>query len=144
MSYSEKVKDLFFNPKYVGEIKNPDGLGKVGNPKCGDVMWVYIKVKDDKIVEIKFKTFGCAAAVASSEALCRLADGKTLSEAKKIEEKDIVDFVGGLPAIKFHCSVLGSDALKDAIKDYEKNSYCSLACSGTVVVLRDFFWKLPA
>lgn len=117
--YAEEVIKRFKNPKFMGEIKNPDGVGKVGNPQCGDMMHVFIKVRDDKIVDIKFQTFGCVAAISASDALCELAKGKTLKEAMKISDKDISDKLRGLPPIKHHCSVLGADALKDAIKDYE-------------------------
>lgn len=118
--YSNKVLKHFKDPKHMGEIKNADGIGKVGNPTCGDLMHVYIKVKKDVITDIKFQTFGCVAAIAASDALCELAKGKTLKQAEKIEDKDIADYLGGLPAIKHHCSILGATALKDAIKDYER------------------------
>ena len=104
----------------MGEIKNPDGVGKIGNPRCGDIMWVYIKVKNDKIKDIKFKTFGCAAAIATSSMITQLAKGKTIDKAKKITVNDIAKSLKGLPSIKMHCSDLAADALKLAIKDYEK------------------------
>jgi nitrogen fixation NifU-like protein len=116
--YTEKVKDHFLNPRNVGEIKNPDGYGKVGNPVCGDVMAIYIKVKDEKIIDIKFKTFGCAAAVATSSVLTEMVKGKTINEALKITRDDVANELGGLPAIKMHCSNLAADALREAIKDY--------------------------
>jgi nitrogen fixation NifU-like protein len=116
--YTEKVKDHFLNPRNVGEIKNPDGFGKVGNPGCGDVMAIYIKVKDEKIVDIKFKTFGCAAALATSSVLTEMVKGKTIDEALKITRDDVANELGGLPAIKMHCSNLAADALREAIKDY--------------------------
>lgn len=119
-TYTKKVLQYFKNPKHVGEIKNPDGIGKVGNPICGDVMAVFIKVKDNKIADIKFKTFGCIAAISSTEALCRVAKGKKLADAKKISAKDIMKELGGLPPIKMHCSVLGADALRKAIQHYEE------------------------
>ena len=119
--YSKKALEYFKNPKFVGEIKNPDGLGKVGNPVCGDVMHIYIKVKDNKITDIKFKTFGCVAAISSSEALCRIAKGKTLEQAERITNKDILDHLGWLPPVKVHCSVLGAEGLRDAIDNYRKN-----------------------
>lgn len=119
-TYSKRAMDYFKNPKYVGEIKNPDGAGKVGNPVCGDVMHIFIKVKDSRITDIKFKTFGCVAAISSSEALCRLAKGKTVEQAEKITNKDILDHLGWLPPVKMHCSVLGANGLKDAIKDYKE------------------------
>ena len=116
--YTEKVKDHFFHPRNVGEIKDADGFGKVGNPKCGDVMAIYIKVKDNKISDIKFKTFGCAAAVATSSVLTEMVKGKTIDEALKITRGDVANELGGLPAIKMHCSNLAADALREAIKDY--------------------------
>lgn len=109
----------FLHPKNMGEIKNPDGVGKVGNPKCGDVMWVYIKVKDNKLQDVKFKTFGCAAAIASSSMLTQLAKGKKISDAKKIQNKDVAKKLKGLPPVKIHCSNLAADALQKAIEDYE-------------------------
>ena len=117
--YSDKVMDHFANPRNVGEIKDADGVGKVGNPQCGDVMWLYIKVKDDIITDIKFKTFGCGAAIATSSMITELAKGKTVEEAKKISRQDVADSLDGLPPVKLHCSNLASDALKEAIKDYE-------------------------
>jgi nitrogen fixation NifU-like protein len=117
--YTEKVKEHFFHPRNVGEIKNPDGYGKVGNPVCGDVMAIYIKVKDNKIVDIKFKTFGCAAAISTSSILTEMVKGKTLDEALKITRDDVANELGGLPAIKMHCSNLAADALHEAIKDYK-------------------------
>jgi len=118
--YSKKVIEMFQNPKFAGEIKNADAVGEVGNVKCGDIMRVYLKVKDDKIEDIKFKTYGCMAAIAASDAMCKLAKGKTIEEASKITSKDIVKELGGdLPLIKVHCSVLGMEALKKAIEDYK-------------------------
>ena len=117
--YSKKVMQNFFHPRNLGEMKNPDGVGKVGNPVCGDIMQVQIKVKDGKIKDIKFKTFGCAAAIATSSMITQLAKGKTLEQAKKITNKDIAKSLKGLPPIKMHCSNLASDALKKAIEDYE-------------------------
>ena len=118
IDYTEKVKEHFFHPRNVGEIKNADGIGKVGNPTCGDVMAIYIKVKDDRIVDIKFKTFGCTAAIATSSILTEMAKGKTLDEALKITRDDVANELGGLPAIKMHCSNLAADALREAIKEY--------------------------
>jgi nitrogen fixation NifU-like protein len=109
----------FANPHNVGEIPDADGIGKVGNPQCGDVMWLYIKVKDNIITNIKFKTFGCGAAIATSSMITELARGKTLEEAKKISRQDVADSLDGLPPTKMHCSNLASDALREAIKDYE-------------------------
>ncbi len=117
--YSEKVMDHFANPRNVGEIPDADGIGKVGNPQCGDVMWLYIKVKDNIITDIKFKTFGCGAAIATSSMITELARGKTLEEAKKISRQDVAESLDGLPPTKMHCSNLASDALREAIKDYE-------------------------
>ena len=123
MDYTEKVLEYFRNPKNMGRIENADGIGKVGNPVCGDVMWIYIKVgkneKGEEIIEdIKFETFGCAAAIATSSVVTELAKGKTLKEAGKISNKDVVEFLGGLPPIKKHCSLLAEEGLKAAIKDY--------------------------
>lgn len=118
--YSEKVMELFRNPKNMGEIENPDGIGKVGNPKCGDVMELYIKVEDDIITDIKFKTFGCAAAIATSSMITEMAKGKTLDEAMNISREDVAVELEGLPPIKMHCSNLAADALKAAIEDYRK------------------------
>lgn len=120
--YTEMVKDHFFNPRNVGEIKDADGVGTVGNPICGDVMTIYIKVKDEIIIDIKFKTFGCAAAVATSSILTEMAKGKMLDEALKITRDDVANELGGLPAIKLHCSNLAADALREAIKDYRKKN----------------------
>jgi nitrogen fixation NifU-like protein len=118
--YTEKVLDHFRNPRNMGEMKNPDGVGKVGNPTCGDIMVIYIKVKDDRIADIKFQTFGCTAAIASSSIATELVKGKTLDEASKLTRDDVANELGGLPAIKMHCSNLASDALREAIKDYRK------------------------
>lgn len=120
LKYSKKVMSEFLHPKNMGEIKNPDGVGKIGNPICGDIMWVYIKVKNNKINDIKFKTFGCAAAIATSSMITQLAKGKTLKESQKIISQDVVKSLGGLPPIKIHCSHLAQEALKKAIEDYEK------------------------
>ena len=118
--YTEKVKDHFLHPRNVGEIKDADGIGTVGNPQCGDIMSIYIKVKDERIEDIKFKTFGCAAAIATSSILTEMAKGKTLDEALKIMRDDVANELGGLPAIKLHCSNLAADALHAAIADYRK------------------------
>lgn len=125
IQYSKEVMKNFMNPKNLGEIKNADGIGKVGNPTCGDLMWLYIKVGKDKkgkeiIEDIKFKTFGCAAAIATSSMITQIAKGKTLKEAEKITRNDVADSLKGLPPIKMHCSNLASEALRAAIKDYEK------------------------
>jgi nitrogen fixation NifU-like protein len=118
--YSEKVMEHFSNPRNVGEIPDADGVGTVGNPICGDMMSVYIKVEDDRIADIKFKTFGCGAAIATSSMITELAKGKTLDEATKITRGDVAEELGGLPPIKMHCSNLAADALHEAIKDYRK------------------------
>jgi nitrogen fixation NifU-like protein len=118
--YSEKVLEHFRNPRNMGEIQDADGVGTVGNPVCGDMMTIYIKVKDNRIEDIKFKTFGCGAAVATSSMITELAKGKTLEEALKITRKDVADALSGLPPVKMHCSNLAADALKSAIEDYYK------------------------
>lgn len=110
----------FLHPHNMGKMKNPDGIGKVGNPVCGDVMWVYIKVKNNKISNIKFQTLGCGAAIATSSMITDLAKGKSLSEAMKITRDDVAENLEGLPPIKMHCSNLASDALRAAIEDYKK------------------------
>lgn len=120
--YSEKVMEHFRNPRNMGEIKNADGVGTVGNPVCGDLMTIYIKIKDNRIIDIKFKTFGCAAAIATSSMITELAKGKTLDEALKITRKDVADELDGLPPIKMHCSNLAADALHAAINDYLKKT----------------------
>ena len=118
--YSEKVMDHFRNPRNMGEIPDADGVGTVGNPVCGDVMTVYIKIKDNKIDDIKFKTFGCGAAIATSSMITELAKGKTLDDALKITRANVAEGLGGLPPIKMHCSNLAADALHAAIEDYQK------------------------
>ncbi|WP_054835797.1 Fe-S cluster assembly scaffold protein NifU [Methanobrevibacter arboriphilus] len=121
--YSEKVMDHFTNPRNVGgEIENPDGEGTVGNPTCGDMMTIYIKVKDDKIDDIKFKTFGCGAAIATSSMITELAKGKTVDEAYAISRDDVADSLDGLPKVKMHCSNLAADALQKAIEDYRSKN----------------------
>jgi len=117
--YTDKVKDHFFHPRNVGEIKDADGVGTVGNPKCGDVMTMYIKVKDDIITDIKFKTYGCAAAIATSSITTEIIKGKSIKQAKELTRNDVAEELGGLPAVKLHCSNLAADALREAIKDYE-------------------------
>ena len=120
VGYSKKVMEHFLNPRNVGVIKNPDGYGKVGNPVCGDVMEIYIKVKDDIITDIKFKTFGCGSAIATSSMVTEIAKGKTIDEALKITRDNVADELDGLPPQKMHCSNLAADALHEAIKDYKK------------------------
>ncbi len=121
-SYSKKVLEHVKNPKNMGEIKDADGVATVGNPVCGDIMKLYIKVKDDKISDIKFQTLGCGAAIATSSMITTMVKGKTLAEAEKITKQEVADALGGLPPVKLHCSVLAADALKKAIEDYRKKS----------------------
>ncbi len=116
--YSDKVIEHFRKPKNMGEIADADGVGKVGNPVCGDLMTIYIKVKDGKLEDVKFKTFGCAAAIATSSMITELAKGKTIEEAEKITRDDVANELDGLPPIKMHCSNLAADGLREAIKDY--------------------------
>jgi len=118
ISYSKKVMDHFMNPRNVGEIESPDGYGKVGNPVCGDLMEIFIKVKEDRVEDIKFRTFGCASAIAVSSMVTEMAKGMSLEEAMKITRDDVADELGGLPPQKLHCSNLGADALHAAIEDY--------------------------
>lgn len=119
MIYSDKVMEHFQNPRNVGVIEDPDGVGKVGNPVCGDMMEFYIKVKDNRLEDVKFKTFGCGAAIAVSSMVSEMATGKTLEEAMKITNKDVAKELGGLPKNKLHCSNLGADALHAAIDNYK-------------------------
>ena len=118
--YSEKVMDHFRNPRNVGEIPDADGIGNVGNPICGDIMRLYIKVDDDVITDAKFKTFGCGAAIATSSMVTEIVKGKTVEEALKVSNSAVAEALGGLPRIKMHCSVLAEEALKSAIDDYLK------------------------
>lgn len=120
MVYSEKVMEHFMNPRNVGKIENADGIGEVGNPVCGDLMTIYIKVKGDVIADIKFKTFGCGAAIATSSMVTELVKGKTIEEALNITNKDVAEELDGLPPIKMHCSLLAEEGLKAAIEDYKK------------------------
>lgn len=117
--YTAKVMDHFQNPRNVGEIENPDGTGHVGNPVCGDIMELYIKVEDNRIADAKFKTFGCGAAIATSSMITELVKGKTLEEAERISKKTVAEALDGLPPIKMHCSNLAADALHKAIQDYK-------------------------
>jgi nitrogen fixation NifU-like protein len=121
-NYTEKVMEHFTNPRNVGEIKKPDGVGDVGNPVCGDIMRLYIKVKNNRIIDARFKTFGCGAAIATSSMVTDLVKGKTIDEALKVTNKTVAEALGGLPPKKMHCSVLAEDALKAAIDDYRKKS----------------------
>ena len=116
--YSEKVMEHFKNPRNVGEMENPDGVGHVGNPVCGDIMELYIKVNDGIIVEAKFKTFGCGAAIATSSIVTEMVKGKSIEKALKISNKAVAEALDGLPPVKMHCSVLAEEALKSAIEDY--------------------------
>lgn len=118
--YSEKVMDHFSNPRNVGEIPEASGVGTEGNPVCGDLMTIYITVEDDVITDIKFKTFGCGAAIATSSMITEMAIGKTLDEALKITRDDVAEELEGLPPVKMHCSNLAADALRAAIEDYKK------------------------
>jgi len=112
--------DHFMNPRNMGEIENPDGVGEVGNPACGDVMKLYLKIEDNKIVDAKFKTFGCGAAIASSSMTTELIKGKSIDEALKLSNEAVAQALGGLPPAKQHCSVLAEEALKVALEDYKK------------------------
>jgi nitrogen fixation protein NifU and related proteins len=116
--YSEKVMDHFAHPRNVGEMENPDGVGKVGNPVCGDIMNLYLRVKDNVITDATFKTFGCGAAIATSSMVTELIKGKTIDQALAISNRAVAEALGGLPPIKMHCSVLAEQALKAAIDDY--------------------------
>ena len=119
MEYTEQVMDHFMNPRNMGEMENPDGVGTVGNAKCGDIMRIYIKVEDNVITDVKFKTFVCGAAIATSSKATELVKGKTLDEALQITNKMVMDSLGGLPPVKVHCSVLAEEALHAAIQDYK-------------------------
>lgn len=121
VGYSKKVLEHFMNPRNVGSIEDADGYGKVGNPVCGDLMEMYIRVKDDIITEIKFKTFGCGSAIATSSMVTEMAKGMHVDEALKLTRNDVADELEGLPPVKMHCSNLAADALHAAIKDYKKN-----------------------
>jgi nitrogen fixation NifU-like protein len=118
--YSDKVMDHFMNPRNMGEIDNADAVGEVGNPACGDVMKLYLKIEDDRIVDVKFKTFGCGAAIASSSITTEMIKGKTVDEALQLTNEQVAEALGGLPPAKQHCSVLAEDALRVALEDYKK------------------------
>ena len=118
--YSEKVMDHFSNPRNVGEIENADGVGTVGNAKCGDIMRIYLKVEDGVIVDVKFKTFGCGAAIATSSMATEMVKGKTLEEALQVTNKAVAEALDGLPPVKMHCSLLAEEALHAAIEDYKQ------------------------
>lgn len=117
--YSEKVMDHFAHPRNVGEIENASGTGTVGNAKCGDIMKIYIKVENEVIVDVKFKTFGCGAAIATSSRATEMVMGKTIEEALQVTNKQVAESLGGLPEVKLHCSVLAEEALHAAIQDYK-------------------------
>ncbi len=119
MEYTEQVMDHFMNPRNMGEMEDASGVGTVGNAKCGDIMRIYIKVENDVITDVKFKTFGCGAAIATSSKATELVKGKTLDEALKITNKQVMESLGGLPPVKVHCSVLAEEALRAAIQDYK-------------------------
>ncbi|WP_094603330.1 Iron-sulfur cluster assembly scaffold protein IscU [Sporomusa silvacetica DSM 10669] len=116
--YNDKVMDHFSNPRNVGEIKDADGVGEVGNAKCGDIMRIYLQVENDIITDVKFKTFGCGAAIATSSMVTEMVKGKNLDEALEISNQAVAEALGGLPPQKMHCSNLAADALHEAIKDY--------------------------
>ena len=120
--YSEKVMDHFQHPRNVGRISDADGIGEIGNPVCGDVMKLYIKVRDDRIEDVKFQTFGCGAAIATSSMMTELVQGKTLEEAERVTRKNVAEALDGLPPNKMHCSNLAADALHKAIEDYRSKT----------------------
>ncbi|MGI6633520.1 MAG: Fe-S cluster assembly scaffold protein NifU [Bacillota bacterium] len=120
--YNDKVMDHFFHPRNVGEMENPDGVGEVGNPVCGDVMRMQIRVKDNRIEDVKFKTFGCGAAIATSSMVTEMVKGLTLEEAMEVSNRAVADALGGLPPQKMHCSNLAADAIHKAIKDYKEKA----------------------
>ena len=121
MAYSEKVMEHFANPHNVGEMKDADGVGEVGNPKCGDIMRMYIKVEDDVITDVKFMTFGCGAAIATSSMATDLVKGKRIEDALKLTNKAVMEALDGLPPVKMHCSLLAEEAIHAAVEDYMKN-----------------------
>jgi nitrogen fixation NifU-like protein len=121
--YSDKVMEHFLSPHNVGELPDANGVGNVGNPVCGDIMRLYIKVENNRIIDAKFKTFGCGAAIATSSMVTDLVKGKTLDEALQISNKAVAEALGGLPKIKMHCSVLAEEALRSAIEDYRKRQH---------------------
>lgn len=137
MLYSEKVMDHFEHPRNVGKLPDADGIGEVGNAKCGDIMRMYIKVKDNVITDVKFNTFGCGSAIATSSMATEMIKGKTLDEALTLSNKAVVEALDGLPAHKLHCSVLAEEAVRAAIKDYydkhgidyDKEQFCSFDCA---------------
>ncbi len=120
--YTEAVMEHFTNPRNVGEIENADGIGEVGNVKCGDIMRIYLKIEGDIIEDVKFKTYGCGSAIASSSMATELIKGKSIDEAMSVSNREVVDELGGLPSVKIHCSVLAEQAIKAALKDYSDKS----------------------
>lgn len=120
--YTEKVMEHFKNPRNVGEIPEADGVGQVGNPKCGDIMKMYLKIEDEVIVDVKFKTFGCGSAIASSSMATEMVKGKTVEEAMSVTNKAVAEALDGLPPVKMHCSVLAEQAIKSALLDYSKKN----------------------
>jgi len=130
--YSQKVMEHFTNPRNVGEIENPDGVGEVGNPTCGDMMRITIRVVEGVITDIKFKTFGCGAAIATSSMVTELVKGKTIAEAERITNKAVAEALDGLPKVKMHCSVLAEDGVRAAIEDYRKRQHDKETVSAAV------------
>lgn len=120
--YSAKVMDHFMNPRNVGEIEDASGIGEVGNPACGDMMRLYLKIEDGRVVDARFRTFGCGAAIASSSMLTEMIKGKTIAEAREITNRHVADALDGLPPVKIHCSVMAEEAVKSALDDYEKKN----------------------
>lgn len=120
--YSDKVMDHFTNPRNVGEIESPDGVGEVGNAKCGDIMKIYLRINDSVITDVKFKTYGCGSAIASSSMATEMIKGKTVDEALKLTNKAVTEALDGLPPVKIHCSVLAEQAIKKALQDYAKKN----------------------
>lgn len=131
MSYSETVMDHFMNPRNVGKIEDASGVGEVGNAKCGDIMKMYLKIEDGKIQDVKFNTFGCGAAIATSSIATEMIKGKTVEEALQLTNKAVMDALGGLPPVKVHCSVLAEEAVKAAIEDYNKRNVATTATEQT-------------
>jgi nitrogen fixation protein NifU and related proteins len=130
--YTKNVMEHFMNPRNVGEIENADAIGEVGNAKCGDIMRMYLKIDGDIITDIKFKTFGCGAAIATSSMVTEMVKGKTIAEALKVTNKDVIEALGGLPDIKIHCSVLAEEAIRDAVNNYRKKQGLAEADEGPV------------
>ena len=126
MAYSEKVMDHFANPRNVGEIENADGIGEVGNSKCGDIMKMYIKVDNDIITDVKFKTFGCGAAIATSSMATEMVKGKTVQEAMEVTNKAVMEALDGLPPVKIHCSLLAEEAIHAALWDYAEKHHIKI------------------